>query len=91
VKIKAIEFDADENPTLVSVALTADEVVYLSKLVGRMDSVSADAVMSGGAVINSSVYDGLVCGVANRFFDDGVDQWERDLAYKKLPEKMPYG
>ena len=52
--------------------LTTGQAVLLARLTGGMSWEKADRLPGGGKA-NSAVYDCLVGGFANRFWDDGVD------------------
>ena len=79
--LRSIDFTHDEShgavPDRVTVTLTAQEVVYLAKLVGRQNADDANSVSFGGAAANSAVYECLTGDVANPYFDDGIDDMAR--------------
>lgn len=79
MKLKSIaltEHDVEGSvPETVTVELTAREAAFLAKLTGKQRGVDANAVMAGGDVESSAIYACLAYEVANRFFEDGVDDW----------------
>lgn len=70
----------DDGPVLVSAAaeLTLAELVFLAKLVGRMNDIQMCAVSEKAGSSGHEIYS-AVTDLLNRFFDDGADEAERSL------------
>lgn len=75
MKLKSIQFDDDSNPSLVLVEMTTAEAAYIARITGRHSPNSANEIMPGGAVLNSSIGDALVGDLFNRFYEDGYDEY----------------
>lgn len=73
MNVKQINLDDDGVPESVFVRLSRDEALYLAKLTGGQNGVSAEAVLAGGAGLNAEVYASLTGELFNRFYEDGVN------------------
>ena len=73
MKVKRIDLDDEEMPEKVLVELTHDEAVFLAVLLGRLRGNQEEAILKGGSVLGSEVYEGLAGGIFNRFYDNGVE------------------
>lgn len=72
MRIRGLSFDDDGTPGLMTVAMTKDEALFLAALIGPTSPDDREAVMHGGGEIGGDIYDCLVDGVFNRYYDDGV-------------------
>ena len=71
--------DADEiEPTRVTVDMSKDEALLVAHMIGSTSNLQRDELMSYGGVIGSGIYDCLVGGVFNRYWDNGVDDALRE-------------
>ena len=73
MKIKRVDYDDDEDPAVITVAMTIDEAAFIVATLGKMTSDQSDAVMQGGGALGSDIYATL----ANMFnhWDDGYDEY----------------
>lgn len=62
-------------PETITVEMTAREAVYIGKLLDKQNGLDAEEVISGGDAESTEIYNCLTGEVANRFFDNGLDDW----------------
>ena len=75
-RIARIDLDENEDPTEVHVVMSTLEAALVAKLVGKLSATSAEEVIArGGAEAVRTLYEGLVGGYFNRFYDGGVDDY----------------
>lgn len=65
----------NSRPDVVSINMTVEQAARLVKLVGRISPANAASPEDYQA--QSGLYDVLVCGLFNRYWDDGVDGYLR--------------
>lgn len=82
MKVRSIDFNADGEPESATFALSLAEALIVAKVFGERNGEQNEKVMPMGAYHGSNVYDGLVDGLFNRFYDDGVDEAMR--SYRAL-------
>jgi len=72
MKIKSITLDDSEMPELITAEITRDEAIVLALMMGRYSSSGAADDFGSRYECTSTIYEALVSGVFNRFWDDGV-------------------
>jgi hypothetical protein len=79
VKLLAMTFEMVETddgtvtlPATVTVKMPLAEALYIAATCGKRNHPDANAIMRGGAEVNSEIYDCLVADVFNRYWDCGV-------------------
>lgn len=77
MKLIQIELDDEELPSGATLRVSADEALYLALLLGKMNGVQAEELMTGGANVSSEMHSCLSNGLFNRFYDDGVSDAAR--------------
>jgi hypothetical protein len=84
MKLKAITLTEHETegviPETITVEMTARELVFLAKTLGKQNGNVAETLLPGGTAESAEIYDCLTGDVANRFFDSGVEDWARVVA-----------
>lgn len=84
MKLKNIALTEHETegavPETITVEMTARELVFLAKTLGKQNGNAAEALLPGGTAECVEIYDCLTGDVANRFFDGGVDDWAQVVA-----------
>ena len=73
MKLRTIEYDDSENPSVVTVDMTIQDAAFVAKITGGMSANAANAVIRDGALSASSIYDCLVGLVFNPYWDEGID------------------
>jgi hypothetical protein len=73
MKLLRIELDGDELPSGIDAHLTCDEALYLTLLLGKVNYVQAEELMTGGGRAVAGLYECLTGALFNRFYDDGVN------------------
>ena len=78
MKTRGIRFSKKNGkPTHVKVELTIREAGYLAILTGQHSDYSANACWSNHAGENYDIYSELTDKFFNRFWEDGVNGWDR--------------
>ena len=72
MNVKQIDLNDQGSVESIVVRMSLDEALYLAKLTGGQNGVSAEAVLTGGAGLNAEVYASLTGELFNRFYEDGV-------------------
>lgn len=85
MRIKRVDFDEDENPSMVTVKMTVDEAAIIARVFGGFNDYAYDATgdRSRWRRAGSEVYSALVGGFFNRFWEDGVND-----VLRSGPEKV---
>lgn len=74
MKVKSIEMDEEGLPEFVTVHMSRDEALVITRVLGGMNGIQ-HAAKGTNHEAASEVYDCLTGDLFNRFWDDG----ERDL------------
>lgn len=72
MKIKQINLDAEQLPETILVEMTRAEAVEIATWCGGLSASS-----SPNHAATSAMYDALIGGMFNRFWDDGVSEARR--------------
>jgi hypothetical protein len=76
MKIQSIRLDAEENPDLIVVEMTADEAAFIARLTGSLsphDVITALGEDPRWFNASAEVFNALTGSVFNRFYDDGIN------------------
>lgn len=76
MKVQTIRLDADENPDMIVVEMSADEAAFLARLAGSLsphDVINALGDDPRWFNASAEVYHALAGSVFNRFYDNGID------------------
>lgn len=71
MRVLSIELDTDELPVEVTVRMSRAEATLIASYVGQLTPSTATS---------HGIYDALVGGVFNRFWEDGLDDARRETA-----------
>lgn len=82
MKINSIKFKK-EVPSSVTVTLSLEEAVFLSKLTGKLNHISAEQVWPKFGSVSSEIYYPLQNYLFNAYWDDGVRSAARELEDRK--------
>lgn len=74
MNIQAITLERDE-PATITVTMTVTEAAHLGAAIGRTNYAARDELVPGWGETGSNIYDALVGGVFNRFYDDGLPEY----------------
>lgn len=78
-QIKMVEFDEEEGPQWVTIKLSLEEVAFIAKFTGKQSDDSAEGYMpNGGGYVNRQLYEATTHGVFNRWWDGGLEEYERE-------------
>jgi hypothetical protein len=75
--IKVLELDDAENPEFITVRMSIQEAAFMAKVTGGQSDNDAEEIFKGGSVHSHSIYEALVGGVFNRYWDGGVHDYLR--------------
>lgn len=73
MKIKSFKFTKKGKPKKITVEMSLDEAAFITKTVGRMNSLEAVEVMEGADLFHSEIYYCFVGELFNKFYYNGVD------------------
>lgn len=74
MKVRNIALGEDEMPTAIEVVMSTREAAFIARVLGAMTGTAQSEVQSDGSTVGSDIYDALVGGVFNRFWEDGVNE-----------------
>lgn len=73
MQIKTIEFDDAEVPQTITVTMSLGEAAFLARFAGDISPIDEAKQFGTDGYVHASIYDALVGGLFNRFWDDGVN------------------
>jgi len=71
MKIKEIHLDDSEGLSEVTVKMTIQEACWIANIAGVTNNMNSE--------LHSEIYDCLVGGLFNKFYDDGIREAHSDL------------
>lgn len=75
-----MEFDDDEDLAFVTVRLPIKVAVYLGLLAGKQNGLTSEELAPGfGSDANTQAYELFSGGIANRFWDGGIEDAAQHL------------
>ncbi|MGI5216225.1 hypothetical protein [Nocardia sp. CA-290969] len=78
MKLHGILLDDDEQVDGATVTLTRAELQIIAVLIGRRSDTKIEEVLPGHGHAADELYNGLIGGIFNRFWEDGLDDALRD-------------
>jgi len=81
--VKSMEFDDDEDLAFVTVRLPIEVAIYLGMLTGKQNGLTSEEVAPGfGRNANHQAYELFSGGIANRFWDGGLEDAAQHMREK---------
>lgn len=79
MRVKRIDFNEDEDPATVHVAMSTTEAAMITLLIGKLNHHEMEDLMRGGGVVGSALCEGFAGAFFNRFYDGGVREYVEEL------------
>lgn len=78
-QIRSVELGEDGLPERVTMTVSRAELLFIAVQNGRLNSMQANDLMTGGAVASTTLYESITGDVVNRYWDGGTTEAVSEL------------